>query len=150
VRENRLHGSEGGGTGYPTGPSYPYPDQLPSRRIPRSQGARPNVRGTLPGNRTRTAGGRPRGRKTALYAFDRPLRAFPTGWRVAGGLSFFWGEGRPEGGQAFDEQRDREHTARPPPSGHLSAGGVTPMSADRGGGACSVEVQASLAGPCSP
>ena len=25
VRENRMHGSEGGGTGYLTGPSYPYP-----------------------------------------------------------------------------------------------------------------------------
>ena len=25
MRENRLSGSEGGGTGYTTGPSYPYP-----------------------------------------------------------------------------------------------------------------------------
>ena len=25
VRENRMHGSEGGGTGNSTGPSYPYP-----------------------------------------------------------------------------------------------------------------------------
>jgi len=24
VRENRMHGSEGGGTGVETGPSYPY------------------------------------------------------------------------------------------------------------------------------
>ncbi len=28
MRENRLYGSEGGGTGYPTGPSYPYPDPI--------------------------------------------------------------------------------------------------------------------------
>jgi len=35
VRENRTHGSEGGGAGYSTGPSYPYP-QVVVAKITRS------------------------------------------------------------------------------------------------------------------
>jgi hypothetical protein len=39
MRENRLYGSEGGGTGYSTGPSYPYRESRnPSLRAAKPRG----------------------------------------------------------------------------------------------------------------
>ena len=38
MREIRLSGSEGGGAGYPTGPSYPYRSAAATRQSPPNSG----------------------------------------------------------------------------------------------------------------